>query len=76
VPVGRRFTSTAANALLDARLREMFGVDGVTTGLERAAHVALKARSLLVRWLPPRQKPTYEGTLDPHGYTITDVGMP
>jgi hypothetical protein len=78
-PAGRRFAATAANALLDRRLREVLGVSTVSPSLERAAHLALKARSKVVRWLPPRQKPTYEGTLDtpsyPNGYTITEVGM-
>ncbi|MFI9389129.1 oxygenase MpaB family protein [Kutzneria sp. NPDC052558] len=78
-PAGRTFASAMANALLDAQLRTVLGVDHVSPILAQAVHLGMKARGRFVRWLPPREKPLYAGTLDtvtyPDGYNIADIGL-
>lgn len=66
-------------ALLDDHLRETFGYDRPSPLMSRLAHGSLKARGRLLRFFPPRQKPsllknTHRVRSYPNGYLIERLG--
>ena len=78
-PAGRRFADIMANAMLDHRLRTALGVGSVPAWAVRAGHLAFKARGRVVRWLPVRKTPLYQGELEtpsyPDGYRVDQIGL-
>jgi ER-bound oxygenase mpaB/B'/Rubber oxygenase, catalytic domain len=75
-PVVRR----VIHAMLDGRLLEAFGFPRPSRAMRWLVAAGLRARSRLVRLLPPRKRPRLRTEMRrptyPHGYAIEELGPP
>ena len=73
-PLARR----AIHAMMDEPLLEAFGFEKPSAVMRSAVNAALRARSLMLRFLPRRKKPLLRNEMKPrsypNGYRIEDVG--